>query len=158
MCCMRLAGNAGPKKSPKICHLRAVTQLCRAISSQLRHISTIGKKLVIPPPHVPTIWWTWPTTGWDLLASLDTPGNFNGFRVLAALLYGTLVVGVSQTLQSWTEGTNQNSAGRPSRWTFVHILVIRWNPDPSRKDLPRRWGVAVWKLSAGWSFYGLPME
>jgi len=25
-----------------------------------------------------------------------TPANFNGFRVLAALLYGTLVVGVSQ--------------------------------------------------------------
>ena len=28
-----------------------------------------------------------------------TPANFNGFRVLAALLHGTLVVGVSQTLQ-----------------------------------------------------------
>ena len=28
-----------------------------------------------------------------------TPANFNGFRVLAALLYGTLVVGVSETLQ-----------------------------------------------------------
>ena len=28
-----------------------------------------------------------------------TPGNFNGFGVLAALLHGTLVVGVSQTLQ-----------------------------------------------------------
>jgi len=27
-----------------------------------------------------------------------TPVNFNGFRVLAALLHGTLVVGVSQTL------------------------------------------------------------
>jgi len=26
-----------------------------------------------------------------------TPGNFNGFRVLAALLHGTLVVGVSPT-------------------------------------------------------------
>ena len=26
-----------------------------------------------------------------------TPGYFNGFRVLAALLHGTLVVGVSQT-------------------------------------------------------------
>ena len=26
-----------------------------------------------------------------------TPGSFNGFRVLAALLHGTLVVGVSQT-------------------------------------------------------------
>jgi len=33
-----------------------------------------------------------------------TPVNFNGFRVLAALLHVTLVVGVSQTLQRWTEG------------------------------------------------------
>ena len=33
-----------------------------------------------------------------------TPGNFNGFRVLAALLHGTLVVGVSQTLRRRTEG------------------------------------------------------
>jgi len=28
-----------------------------------------------------------------------TPANFNGFRVLAALLHGTLVVGLSQTLR-----------------------------------------------------------
>jgi len=28
-----------------------------------------------------------------------TPANFNGFRVLAALVHGTPVVGVSQTLQ-----------------------------------------------------------
>jgi len=28
-----------------------------------------------------------------------TPANFNGFRVLAALLHGTQVLGVSQTLQ-----------------------------------------------------------
>jgi len=28
-----------------------------------------------------------------------TPANFNGFRVLPALLHGTLVVGVSQTLR-----------------------------------------------------------
>jgi len=28
-----------------------------------------------------------------------TPANFNGFRVLAALLHGTLVVGVNQILQ-----------------------------------------------------------
>jgi len=34
----------------------------------------------------------------------DTPGNFNRFRVMAALLHGTLVVGVSQTLRRWTEG------------------------------------------------------
>jgi len=28
----------------------------------------------------------------------STPGNFNGFRVLAALLHGSQVVSVSQTL------------------------------------------------------------
>jgi len=29
----------------------------------------------------------------------DTPTNFNGFRILAALLHSTPVLGVSQTLQ-----------------------------------------------------------
>ena len=33
-----------------------------------------------------------------------TPANFNGFRVLAALLHGTPVLGVSQTLRRGTEG------------------------------------------------------
>jgi len=33
-----------------------------------------------------------------------TPANFNGFRVLAALLHGNLVVGVNQTLRRSTEG------------------------------------------------------
>jgi len=28
----------------------------------------------------------------------DTPANFNGFRVVAALLHSILVVGISQTL------------------------------------------------------------
>ena len=32
------------KKSPKIRHLGTITQLCWAISLQLRHVSTIGKK------------------------------------------------------------------------------------------------------------------
>jgi len=33
-----------------------------------------------------------------------TPANFNGFRVLAALLHGSQLVGISQTLRRWTEG------------------------------------------------------
>ena len=45
-----------------------------------------------------------PTSGWDRLLVWGTPANFNWFRVLAALLHGTLVVGVSQTLRRWTEG------------------------------------------------------
>jgi len=42
-CCTRLAQNTRRKKSPKICHLCTIAQPCRAISSQLRRVSTIGK-------------------------------------------------------------------------------------------------------------------
>jgi len=41
----RLAGNTGPKNDAKNRHLRTIAQLCQAISWQLRHVSTIGKKL-----------------------------------------------------------------------------------------------------------------
>jgi len=43
-CCKRLAGNTGCKKLPKIRHVGTIAQLCRAISSQLRHVLTIGNK------------------------------------------------------------------------------------------------------------------
>jgi len=84
-------------------HLGAIAQICWAISSQLRHVSKIGKKNLLSSniffrcPHNmvnfgpltaeigPVVW--------------GTPANFNGFRVLAALLHGTPVVGVSQTLR-----------------------------------------------------------
>jgi len=46
MCFMRLAENTARKKVAKNCHLGTIAQLCWAISLQLRHVSTIGKKLV----------------------------------------------------------------------------------------------------------------
>jgi len=46
MCGTRLAENTGRKKVAKNRHLGTIAQLCRAISSQLRHVSTIGKKLI----------------------------------------------------------------------------------------------------------------
>ena len=76
-----------------------------------------------------------------------TPANFNGFRVLAALLHGTLVVGVSQTaaLIRWR---HLYLAGRPSRWALAHILV---------KDVvPQKQGVSeyvfFWYRSPGSSW------
>jgi len=55
-----------------------------------------------------------------LTAEIDSgvrgiPANFNGFRVLAALLHGTLV-GVSQTLQRWTEGATYIRQGGHHVW------------------------------------------
>ena len=52
-----------------------------------------------------------------------TPANFNGFRVLAALLHGTLVVGVSQTA-AFNRGRHLYSAGRPSGWALAHISSL----------------------------------
>ena len=43
---MQIAENTGCKKVTKNCHLGTIAQLCRPVSLQLRHISTIGKKLV----------------------------------------------------------------------------------------------------------------
>ena len=42
----RLAENTGRKKVAKDRHLGTIAQFCRAISSQLRHLSTIEKKLL----------------------------------------------------------------------------------------------------------------
>jgi len=40
-----------------------------------------------------------------------TPANFNGFLVLAALLHGSQVVGVSQTVWRSTEGATYVQQG-----------------------------------------------
>jgi len=45
MCCAWLAGNAGRKNYAKNRHLCAIAQIRRAISSSLRHISTILKSI-----------------------------------------------------------------------------------------------------------------
>jgi len=38
------------------------------------------------------------------LVAWGTPANFNGFRILAALLYSTPAVDISQMLRHWTQG------------------------------------------------------
>jgi len=56
-----------------------------------------------------------------------TPANFNWFRVFAALLHGTLVVGVSQTLRGWTEDATYIRQGGhhvENRPTFLVIIVL----------------------------------
>ena len=53
-----------------------------------------------------------------------TPANSNGFRVLAALLHGSQLVGVSQTLRRWTEGTTYVQQGGHRIGHFADILVF----------------------------------
>ena len=123
MCCMRLVGNAGCKNR----RIGTIAQLCRAISSELRHVSTIGKNLLNSDTS---------NTCSDnmvnfglLMAEIHwrvwgTPANFNGFHVLAALLHGTLVVGVSQTLWQWTEGSTYIWQGSHQVGHWPTFLVL----------------------------------
>ena len=53
-----------------------------------------------------------------------TPANSNGFGVLAALLHGILVVGVSQTLRRWTEGATYIRQGGHHVGHWPTFLVI----------------------------------
>ena len=85
-CCTRLAANAGPKKVAKNRHLGTIPQICRAISSQLRHISIIGKNLLSSnisstSPHNMVNFG--PLAAEIVSLVWGTPGNFNGFRFLA---------------------------------------------------------------------------
>jgi len=139
-CCARLTENTGRKTVTKNRHLGTIAQLCRAISSQLRHISTIGKNFLSSNisstcPHNmvnfgplaaeigPVIW--------------GTPANINSFRVLAALLHGTVVVGVSLTLRRWTEGaTYIRQGGHHGHWpTFLVLSFFFSSPNISRRRL-----------------------
>ena len=89
MCCMWHAENTGCKKRPKIRHLGTIKQLCRPVSSQLRHVSTIGKNLLnsnissICLHNMANFGWLAAEIGSGVCG---TPANFNGFCVLASLL------------------------------------------------------------------------
>ena len=124
MCCTRLAANTGRKRSSKNRHLGTIPQLCRAISSQLRHISTIGKKLF--SSNISSTCSHNMVNFGPLAAEIDpvvwgTPANFNGFCGLAALLHDTPLLGVSQSLRRWTEGATYIRQGgyHVGRWTTL---------------------------------------
>ena len=79
------------KMTQKNRHLDTISQIYRAVSSQLRHISTIGKILLSSnisstcPHNMVNFGSLTAETDWRVWGA---PANFNGFRVLAALLHG----------------------------------------------------------------------
>jgi len=78
-CCTGLAANTGRKKSSKNRHLGTISQLCWVISSQLRHVSITGKKLVKQQYLLhafPQYGELWPTSGSDRSGSLGHPCKF----------------------------------------------------------------------------------
>jgi len=70
----------------------------------------------------------WPTSGWELLASMGHPSKFQRFCVLSALLHGTLVVGVSQTLRRSTEGATciRQGGHHVGHWPTFLVLMLSY--------------------------------
>ena len=96
MCCTRLAGNAGAKKSPKICHLRTIAQLCRAIFFTTKTCIDNWKKPVKQQyllqmssqySKLP------PTNGWALLVGLGHPSKFQRVSHLGFVTAPTSLIG-----------------------------------------------------------------
>ena len=122
MCCTRLAKKGRKKsrqKSPSGHHRTTSSGYIFATTARIdNRKNLLSSNMSSTCPHnmvnfgplaAEILWLVW-----------GTPGNFNGFRVLAALLHGILVVGVSQTAVL-NRGRHLYSAGRPSCWAFAHI-------------------------------------
>ena len=102
MCCKRLNGNTGckndAKKSPSEHHRTTLSGYIFATKACIDNRKKFVKHQYLlqmflqygelQPTNAEIDWRVW-----------GTPSYFNGYRVLAALLHGIQVVGVSQTLR-----------------------------------------------------------
>ena len=141
---------------------------CKDMYSSLRHVSTIGKNLLSSniSPTCPYNKVNFDPLVADIVSLVwGTPANFNGFRVLSALLHGTLLVillvSVSQTV-ALNRGRHLHLAGRPSRWALAHVKIIPFPRVGSLIAFPcfaymwlsRFWlGLDLWRYGASLSYF-----
>jgi len=124
MCCTRLTENAGCKKSPKICHLGTIAQLCPAISSQLRHVlairikllnsnisSTCHHNMVNFGPLMAEICWR----------ALGHPIKFQWVSHLGSITAQHSSSGSEPNFAALNRGRHLHSEGWPSRWALAHM-------------------------------------
>jgi len=117
-----------PKKSPKIRHLDTIAHLCRAIYLQLRHVSTIGEKIV-KQQYLPHMFSQYgelrPTNGWDPFGRLRHPSKFQLVSRLGSVTARHSSSGHQPNFAALNRGHHRYSTGRPSRWALAHILVLQ---------------------------------
>ena len=119
MCCTWLAANTGRKNR----HFGTLAQLCRAVSSQLRHVSTIGKNLLnsntsCTCPHN--------MVNFGLLTAEVCLGHPCKFQWLSRL--DSVTARHSSTVRqpnfaALNRGRHLCLAGQPSHWALAHILA-----------------------------------
>ena len=128
MCCTQLAARwkCRMQKLAKNRHLGTIAQICWAIFLQLRHVLTIGKKLV-KQQHLlhmlPQYGELQPTNGWDLFGSLGHPSYFQRLPRLDSVTARQSSSERQPNFVALNRGRHLCSAGWPSRWALAHILV-----------------------------------
>jgi len=111
-------------QDPKNRHLGTIAQLCRAISSQLIHTSTIGKKFVKQQYllHMSLQYGKLRrTSAWDRFVSLGHPCKFQRVSRLGSVTARHCSSGRQPNFVALNRGRHLYSAGRPSRWALAHI-------------------------------------
>ena len=113
------------KKSTKIRHLGTIAQLCWAISSQLRHVLTIGKSLLNSNIS--------PTCPYNMVNFSPVAAQIGSLvwapqLILMGLRLGSITArhsscGGQPNFAALNRKRHLYSAGRPSRRALAHILV-----------------------------------
>ena len=130
MCCTTctwLARNTGHRNDAKNRHLCTIAQLCQAESSQLRHVSTIGKKIVKHQYllHMSSQYGELrPTNGWYRFGCFWHPSKFQRLSRLGGVTARYSGSGRQPNFAALNRGRHLYSAGRPSHWALAHILVV----------------------------------
>jgi len=108
-------------------HVGSITQLCRAVSSQLRHVLTIGNKPIKQQYllHTSSNYGELrPTSSWDRSVSLGHPSKFQQLSLLGIVATRHSNSGRQPNFAALDRGRHLYSAGWPSRWASAHILVM----------------------------------
>jgi len=120
-------------------YLGTMAQLCWATSSQLRHVSTIGKNL-LNSNISPTCSYNMVNFGLlvaEIVSSVwGTPANFNGLASIGGVTARHCSSGRQLNFAALKRGRHLYSAGRPSLWALAHILVLSFfSPNLSGRRL-----------------------
>ena len=121
-CCTRLAENTGRKNSPSGHHRATLSGYIFATKAHIDNRKNIVKQQCIP--HMSLQYGElWPTSRWDLLATLGHSSKFQRVSRLGSVTARNSGSGRQPNVAALNRGRHLYSAGRPSRWALAQILV-----------------------------------
>jgi len=107
-------------------HFGTITQLCWAVSSQLIHVWTIGKKLLNTDTSSTCLhsMVNFGILTAEILASVRHPCKFQRLSRLASVTARHSSSGRQPNFAALNRGRHLYLAGRPSCWALAHTLVF----------------------------------